>query len=183
MFIKAVVIDGDYTFNRVNQPVIRLYCKNIENDENIVLHVLGFEPYIYLGDCGLNIFELKELVEKTARGYIKRVDITKKFKPIGYQIEKSSMLRIVLFSPKVVPDLRKLLKESIKEVTDSQIYEADIPFINRYLVDYDINGMDIIEFDEKGKELQNYGLNCNKLYICNLGDVKVLKNEIISISY
>ena len=178
-----MVIDSDYNFNKMNEPVIRLYGKEVgENDgKDIVLHVTGFEPYIIVDDCGLDIFELKKKVEIVAKGYVKRVEIIKRFKPIGYQIEKSNMLRLVLFSPKVVQDLRKLLKEGIEELTDKNFFEADIVFKNRFLVNMDINGMDVISFI--GSKIPNYGLNCNNLYICRKEDIKVLKDEIVVIDY
>lgn len=184
--MKLIVIDADYTYNKTNEPVIRLYGKvtDGENDgKDVVLHVVGIEPYIYLGNCDMNIFELQKKVEEVGRGYLKRVEIVKRFKPIGYQIEKSDMLRLILFNPKIVPDLRKMLKENIKEVTDSQLYEADIPFANRGIVDKDINGMDVIEFDERDKKFNNYGIGCNNLYICELDNIRVLKDEISKIEY
>lgn len=181
--MKIIVIDGDYTFNRLNQPVVRLFGKNVENNEDIVLHIIGFKPYFYIDNCGLNIFELQKWVEKIAKGYIESCEIIKKFKPVGYQIEKSNMLKLTLFNPKNVPELRTLLKKNISELTDSRIYEADIVFINRFLVDNEINGMDVIQFDEKGKELENYGLQCNRLFICTAKDIHVLRNEIINIEY
>lgn len=181
---KMIVIDADYNFDRFNNPVIRLYGKEVggENDEkDTVLHVTGFEPYIIIDDCNMNIFELKKRIEIVAKGYVKRVEIIKRFKPIGYQIEKSNMLQLVLFSPKVVQDLRKILKEGIEELTDSHLYEADIVFKNRFLVNYDINGMDVIEFF--GKRIPNYGMNCSNLWICRKEDIKVLKEEIVVIDY
>ncbi len=180
--IKLLVIDCDYTFNRINQPVIRLFGKNVNDGEDVILHVTGFKPYIYLGDCGMDIFELKKIVEEKFRSYIEEVQIVKKFKSIGYQIEKSNFLRLVLYSPKVVRDLRVMLKESIEEITDASFYEADIKFNNRYMIDYGIDGMSVVEFNDNGNELDNYGLNCSKLYIVSKDSVKVL-NENIMIEY
>lgn len=181
-----MLIDADYIMDRYNNPVIRLYCKGIDdkrNGEDVVLHVNGFSPYIYVGDCGLDIFDLQKIVENVGKGYIKRCDIVKKFLPIGYQLEKSNFLKLTLFSPKVVRDLRQILKEKIKEMSDAQFFEADIPFHNRFLVDSGINGMDIIEFNHVGKELKNYGLNCNDLYIIDKSEIRVLKEELVKIEY
>ena len=183
--MKFIVLDCDYNFNKLNEPVVRLYGKTLDDtkNEDIVLHVLGIEPYIYLGNCGLKIFELQKQIEVVAKGFIKRIEIVQRFLPIGYQIEKSNILRIVLFNPKVVPDLRKLLKEKIPEVSDTYFYEADVPFKNRAMIDMGIDGTDVIYFNEKGKELQNYGVNCNKLFICDKSEIKVLKDEMVKIEY
>lgn len=187
--IEFIFLDADYTYNRMNEPVVRLYgiitSENHEKkDEDIIVHVIGFEPYIYIGDCGLDIFILQKMIENVTKGYLKRIDIVKKFKPIGYQIEKSNMLKLVLYNPKVVPELRELLKDRINEITDSQLYEADIPYATtRFPTDKDINGMDIVQFDERGKELSNYGLGCNNLYICGVDDISAVKSKLVDIDY
>lgn len=179
--MKLLVVDCDYTYDRNNNPVIRLYGKNIDNDENIVLHVLGFEPYIYISSGEFNIFELEKKVNELLKGYIKRIEVVKRFKPLGYQNEKTNMLKVVLFNPRTVPDVRRIAKEKIPEITDSVIYEADILFRDRYCIDNGINGMSVIWFE--GKNLENYGVGCNILYICELKDVVVMKDEKILIEY
>ncbi len=179
-----MVIDADYNFTRDNSPIIRLYGKEVggvDEGKDIVLHVTGFEPYIILGDCGLDIIELKKTVEVVAKGYVKRVEIIKRFKPVGYQINKSDMLKLVLFSPKVVRELREILKNGIPELADNYLYEADIVFKNRFMINYDINGMDVIEFF--GYSIPNYGMNCSNLWICKKEDIKVLKDELVVIDY
>lgn len=179
-----LVVDCDYNFNKLNDPVIRIFGKIVgreDEGEDAVLHVLGMEPYFYIDDCNVDIFELKKLIENVLKGYAKRIDIVKRFKPVGYQIEKSNMLKIVLFNPKTTPAVREMLKEKISEVTNSNLYEADIPFRNRYMIDAEINGMDVIEFPEN--KIPNYGINCNRLFICNKDAIKVLKEELVNIEY
>jgi DNA polymerase elongation subunit (family B) len=187
--MKMVVIDADYTYNKKAEPVIRLYGKLYEediNDENVCLHVWGFEPYIYVGynrnDLDYewkNIIELKEIVEKVLKGYVKEVKVVKRYEPIGYQEEKTDFLKLILFNPRTVPDVRKILNEKL-DISNDYIYEADILFKDRFLIDTGINCMDIIEFN--GKKLKNYGLGCNNLYICNVNSIKVC-NEDIKVDY
>ncbi len=184
--MKLMLIDADYKFNRNNEAVIRLYGKIVgggDEGKSVALHVLGMEPYFYCDNSGVNIFELQKTVEKVLKGYVKRVVIVKRFKPIGYQVEKTSMLKITLFNPKTTPECRDMLKNNIPEITSSSLYEADIPYANRFMVDMDINGMDIIEFDEQGKELNNYGLNVQRLYIVDKSEIKILKDELVKIEY
>ena len=184
--MKMLVLDGDYVPNRNNDYVVRLYGKVFGGEDegkDTVLHVLGMEPYFYCDNAGLDIFDLQKKVEKVLKGYAKKVDITMKYRPIGYQIEKSPMLKITLFNPKTTPEARDLLKNNIPEITNASLYEADIVYVNRFLVDLDINGTDVIEFNEKGKELKNYGLNCINNYICHMNDIKILKDEIVKVEY
>ncbi len=184
--MKLMIFDADYTYNRNSEAVIRLYCKIVGgNDEgdNVVLHVLGMEPYFYVDNSGLDIFELQKKAENVLKGYAKKVEIVMKFRPIGYQINKTAMLKITLFNPKTTPEVREMLKNSIPEITNTSLYEADIVYVNRFMVDSDMNGMDIIMFDERGKELKNYGLNAQRLYIVDRSEIKVLKDEIVKIEY
>ncbi|MDD3474409.1 MAG: 3'-5' exonuclease [Candidatus Dojkabacteria bacterium] len=184
--MKMIVIDADYAYNRNSDAVVRLYGKivgGVDEGKDIVLHVLGMEPYFYCDNSGLDIFELQKIVEKVLKGYAKRVDVVMRYRPVGYQVEKTPMLKITLFNPKTTPECRDMLKNNINEITSASLYEADIVYVNRFMVDMDMNGMDVIEFNENGKELQNYGLNCDKLYIVDRGEIRVLKDEIVKIEY
>jgi DNA polymerase I len=153
-------------------------CENEGKD--VVLYVEKFEPYMYLDGCGYNINELLKIVESVAKGYIKRIETVFRYRPIGYQPVKSEMLKIVLFNPKTTPDVRAMLPEKIERVDDSKLYEADILFRDRFLTDMGISGMDVIEFS--GSKLENVGLECNKVYMCNKEDIKKV-NDSIKIEY
>lgn len=180
---KMIVFDADYTYNRQNEPVIRLYGKVVGGDDegnDIVLYVCGFEPYMYLDNCGYDINILLGMVEVVTKGYTKRIEKVFRFRPIGYQPVKSEMLRLVLFNPKTTPDVRAMLPEKIEGVTDDFIYEADIRFCDRFLVDMAILGMDVIEFD--ASSLENMGLGRSNIYICNIDNVRKV-HDMVKIEY
>ena len=90
------------------------------------------------------------------------------------------MLRLVLFNPKTTPDVRAMLPEKIEGVTDDFIYEADILFRDRFLVDMAISGMDVIEFD--ASSLENMGLGRSNIYICNIDNVRKV-HDMVKIEY
>ncbi len=170
--MKILVIDTDYISNRAGEPVIRLYGKKIgtaDEGKDVVLHAKGFEAYCY-ANVG---WSAKEEIEKALGAYVKRIELVKRYQPIGYQTDKSEMIKIVLHNPKNTPECRKILEEM-----DIQVMEADILFKNRFLNDTGITGMSIIFFDHTGKELKNYGLNCNELYLVDYKDIKLTKDEI-----
>ena len=170
-----ILIDSDYTFNMKNEPIIRMYGKEIDTDnDNIVLHIVGFYPYIYMGS-EIDIFQFQKIVKDVGNTYVKNVEIVKRYKPIGYQNEKSDFLKITLFSPKIVNEIKSLFKEKIEEIGDSNFYEADIKFTNRFMIDYNINCFDVVKFN--GLKLDNYGLMCDKLFICKVGDIRVDKGN------
>ncbi len=181
--MKMVVVDADYTYNKENEPVIRIYGKEVVGEKDLVLHVNGFEPYIYLDNCGFDIDELIVAIDRELKGYLKRIEKVYRFRPIGYQSVKIEMLRLVLFNPRITPEVRRLLVEKIEGVTDDRIYEADILFRDRYLVDMGIDGMTVIEFNETGCVLENYGLGCNNIYIVGIEDIRKCEGEMVKIEY
>lgn len=170
--MKVLVIDVDYEFNRAGEPVIRLFGRKTGGiEDEVVVHVKGFEPYFYC-EC----LSEKDILDNVGE-YVKRIEKVMKFKPIGYQVNKTEMLMVVLYNPRVTREVRIKLEE-----IGGLCYEADIYFKNRYMIDNGVNGMSIIEFNEIGKELAGYGLNCNELYIIEKEDIRVL-DEIVSIEY
>lgn len=175
--MKLLVIDTDYLSNRAGEPVIRLYGKKVgthDEGKDVILHAKGFEPYFYSNTNWL----AKEDIENALKQYIKRIELVKRYQPIGYQTEKSEMIKIVLFNPKSTPECRKIV-----ESMDIQVMEADVLFKNRFLIDTGISGMSVIEFDQIGKELAHYSnLNCHELYITNYKDIHVT-NDKVNIEY
>jgi len=166
--MKLLVIDADYLSNRAGEPVVRLYGKKVDtHDEgkDVILHAKGFEPYFYA-----NVeWSAKEDIENVLKTYIKRIELVKRYQPIGYQTEKSEMIKIVLFNPKSTPECRKII-----EAMDIQVMEADVLFKNRFLIDTGISGMSVVEFDHIGKELNHYSnLNCKELYIIDYKGIRV----------
>jgi len=173
--MKLLIIDVDYLMNKLGEVVIRLYGKKVNcSDEgaDVILHV-KFEPYFYANCDWSDLEEVKNAVKE----YAKRVETVKKYKPIGYQTEKSNMLKIVLYNPKDTPKCRELL-ESI----DIEVFEADVQFKNRFLIDTGISGMSVIEFNHIGTELKNYGLNCNNCFIVNYNEIRIT-NDKVNIEY
>lgn len=174
--MKVLVIDIDYTFNKNQEPVIRIYGKKVGGSvegEDVVLHVRNFEPYFYCSGEDISISEINEVLG----GYVKRVEVVKKYKPIGYQREKIDMFKIILKNPRVTPECRKMLVENMGDKI-SGIYEADVLFRNRYMIDRGIDGMSVVEFNHIGKELSNYGLNCNEMYIVGLDEIKMTDEKV-----
>lgn len=39
--------------------------------------------------------------------------------------------------------------------------------------------MKVIEFNEQGKGIDNYGLNCDKLYVCDKKDIRLIDENVI----
>lgn len=178
--VKMVVIDADYIYNRKNEPVIRLFGKDINDCMDVCLHVSGFDPYIYVGFDNEtmrwnNIFEMKKDLESVLKGYLKYILIVKRYLPIGYQTQKTDVLKLVLFNPKTVRDVRKILEDY--DIDVDNIYDADILFKDRFLADKKIYGMSVIS--AYCNEVKNYGIGVDKTYICGVNDVVPVESNIM----
>lgn len=113
-----MIYDCDYIGR--DHAIIRLFCKNgekhTEYDED-------FLPYIY--GIGATCQDLSKI-----QGIRKCTPVQKTFK--GHAVDA---IKITFFFPKDVPKFRDDLRDYCK------IYEHDIPFARRYLIDNDIYPM------------------------------------------
>jgi len=124
------ILDADYTYKE-GKPVVRLYGRD-ESGNSICCSVPDFEPYFYAKAEP----EMAEIIKKKFKEYVKRVEHVKRFEPIGYFKHPTDMLKIIVYDPKNVPVIRDEIKEIVEEV-----YETDILFRNRYLIDNGLGGM------------------------------------------
>jgi DNA polymerase I len=124
------ILDADYTYSD-GKPVVRLYGRDVSGN-SVCCSVPDFEPYFYAKalpeTSGILIEKFKE--------NIKKIEPVQRFEPIGYFKNKTSMLKITLFDPKGVPIIRNEVKNMVDDV-----YETDILFRNRYMVDNGLGGM------------------------------------------
>src|SRR3989338_4864913 len=117
--MQAQILDIDY-FNNGNKPVIRIFAKT-ENGGTICIFYDKFLPYFYAIPNELTHNRLKEIPE------IRCVEEDEKFEPLGYNPNKTKMLKITIGNPQDVPKVRELLTGYVKA-----IYEADILFKYRF---------------------------------------------------
>lgn len=126
----------------MEKAFIYLYGK-LENGESFLI-VKGFKPYFYIKT------DDRKKAEKLIKAEIEDID----FK--NFDDEKVS--KVILWNPKDVPGTKEVLqKENII------CYEADIRFVYRFLIDYDIKGgMEITGKYITGKE---YDQHVDRVYI------------------
>jgi DNA polymerase I len=66
------------------------------------------------------------------------VEKIERFEPIGYQVSPKKMLKITTHDPKEV----RILRENVREIEGIKaVYETDILFKNRFLIDMNLGGM------------------------------------------
>lgn len=133
MKIRFQLLDADYFLNG-NKPVIRMFGRTDEGKAVCILYD-RFQPYFYV-KCenphnlsGINAVNIEEVDKSLA---------------IGYNDQKTKLYKITITNPQDVPRMREQLINN-KLVED--IYEADILFKYRFMVDYGIYGMQWVEAD------------------------------------
>jgi DNA polymerase I len=134
------ILDADYDVVN-NNPIIRLFGRGADG-KSVCCFVPDFEPYFYLKASG-DLHAVSRLIKDTFE-QVKKVEIVEKFEPIGYQKTKTKMLRVTTHLPREVPEIRDeilKLQEVMRAESKWEIYETDILFRNRFLIDKDLGGM------------------------------------------
>lgn len=134
-------MDADYEVINDSNPVIRLFGRGADG-KSVCCFVPDFEPYFYLKASG-DLHAVARLIKDTF-AQVKKVEIVEKFEPIGYQKTKKEMLRVTTHLPRDVPEIRGdilKLQEVMRAEGKWEVYETDILFRNRFLIDKNLGGM------------------------------------------
>ncbi|NMB86403.1 MAG: DNA polymerase [Methanosaeta sp. PtaB.Bin018] len=134
------ILDANYAYDSnssFRDPLVQLFGRTPEG-KSVTCRVSGFRPYFYAGvDEGF--------LESAAEGLKTmglEVEEVERFEPIGYQVHPKRMLKVTTHDPKEVRSLR----ERVREVPGvSAVYETDILFKNRFLIDRNLGGMSWVE--------------------------------------
>ena len=128
------VFDVDYVAGKDKKAIIRLFGRR-EDGKSVCCFVPGFEPYFY-AELKPDV-DIKIIRDKILKDFIQvnEVEIVKKYRPFGYQVDKIEMLKIIVKKPMDVRDVRDGVN-SIKDIIG--VHETDILFKNRFLADCDI---------------------------------------------
>lgn len=135
------ILDADYEVVNDSSPVIRLFGRGADG-KSVCCLVPDFEPYFYLKASG-DLNTVAGLIKDTF-SQVKKVEIVEKFEPVGYQKSKKKMLKITTNLPRNVPEIRdEILKiqDVVKAGGKWEVYESDILFRNRFLIDSGLGGM------------------------------------------
>jgi DNA polymerase, archaea type len=135
------ILDADYEVVNGSGPVIRLFGRGAEG-KSVCCFVPGSEPYFYLKASG-DLHAVARLIKDTFE-QVKKVEIVEKFEPVGYQQARKKMLKVTTNLPRDVPEIRdEILKiqDVVKAEGKWEVYETDILFRNRFLIDNGLGGM------------------------------------------
>lgn len=120
-----IIYDCDY-HAMDDRTVVRLFC--LENGGTRIIYDDRHQPYLYaIPRVGDAVEQIQDLVKVSHEKVVQVRSVTQENKRVGEK--KQSVLKIHFRYPFDVPELR----DDIATVAD--IYEYDIPFIRRYLMD------------------------------------------------
>jgi len=140
MFVQ--LLDVDYIMNS-NKPIVRLFC-NTKEGKSVCLYYEGFYPYFYAkGDENKIKFVLREYKDE-----VRLIEKVKKFPSLGFHPKKDEFFKITISTPSKTSEIREKLQRA-----GIICYEADILFKYRFMVDFDIYGMDWL--DAKVQKVQS----------------------------
>lgn len=149
MAFQFQILDVDYVSTN-SRPHVRIFGKTPDG-KSITAFANNLLPYFYVLTKEGKEADLKELLKQNFNGLVAAAEEVKRFLPIGYSKEPVKMVKVILNNPAMVPKVRDDLGKSnvVKE-----IFEADILFKYRFMVDHDVYGM-------RWYEVEGNGLNTN----------------------
>jgi len=138
---KVQVIDCDYIIGSGNGPIIRIFGKDLEG-KSCCVYYKGFYPYFYVKTVDGKEKIVAEAIVEKFKGVVINISLEEKYLPIGFQKSPSKVLKVTVNRPAQVKDIR----DDIKRIDGvEEVYEADILFKYRFLIDHDIWGFSWIE--------------------------------------
>ena len=159
------ILDADYTYSD-GKPVVRLYGRD-ESGNSVCCSVPGFEPYFY-AKAGQ---EMAGILKEKFKEHIKSIEPVPRFEPVGYFRNPAAMLKIILYDPKGVP----IIRDDVRKMT-GEVYETDILFRNRYMVDNGLGGMGWAKAEPSAEQINSDVLSSLKITSGKVEPVELLKN-------
>jgi DNA polymerase I len=127
------ILDANYVRDGEGFPVVQLFGTTHEGRPTTV-KVSGFLPYFY---ARVDERRAEEAIEGI-RAMGLEAEVVERFRPVGYQEKPHRMLKVIAKDPKSV----RVFRESVLNVPGVlEVYETDVLFKNRFLIDQDLGGM------------------------------------------
>lgn len=133
------ILDANYSYDSQRNPLVQLFGSTPEG-KSVTCKVAGFRPYFY---AGVEDGALEDVADELREMGLE-VEAVDRFEPIGYQSSPKKMLKITAKDPKSVRTLRDPVRDlpGVKAV-----YETDILFRNRFMIDQGLGGMSWAKVD------------------------------------
>ena len=139
------ILDANYVYDPDGFPIVQLFGTT-PLGRPVTVQASGFRPYFY---ARIDEKRIDSAIEGV-RAMGLWAEAVERFRPVGYQRRPTKMLKVVAKDPKSVREFR----ESVLSVPGVlEVYETDVLFKNRFLIDLDLGGMRWTEVDaeEEGR--------------------------------
>lgn len=163
------LLDVDYV-QLENSPVVRLFGKTKEG-KTVCAFYEGFFPYFYVLPKKDEEEHLIEELEKQFSSDIKKIEKVKRFLPIGFQRSKTKIFKITLKNPSRTVVIREHLR---KQIFVEDIFEADILFKYRFIVDFGLYGMKWVKVE--GDPARTATVKCSAIRCKSIKPVEIMEN-------
>ncbi len=146
------ILDASYTTNYdTGTPTLHIWGVGGEHQT-----IYNYRPYFYI-ELNDHIKEDVALQLLRSHGF-KHVTPVKKFRPIGYQETPYPMYQIFTVSPR---EIREARDRASRIPNVFKIYEADIKYVNRALIDHGLGGFsDIGDTDDVTMKYMGFDIEC-----------------------
>ncbi len=141
-YVKRPVISGD---NELEQGVIRLVLRS---NGKVLFRYVEFDPYFYYD--GVFPKELEDVPQIKSIRKVARI--------LGNV--KKRIIKVVCYNPTDVPKLRSIFDKF------GRCYEADIPFVKRFMIDSGVSVFSVINYTNENKDYV-------KISSCSSSDFKL----------
>ncbi|MHA2335627.1 MAG: DNA polymerase domain-containing protein [Candidatus Hodarchaeales archaeon] len=155
--MEFLLLDADYKregSDYTGNPVIRLFGRKNGSRQKILVLIRDYHPYIYVH---LSKEELAKIVVKNENfeNWIVKIDSIKKFR--YFKGEKLDLWKITGRTPWNVPQIRNFFPFQV-------VFEADMPFIKRFLIDTGLKCFHLIKVDnfkDSGNNNNQHVIECS----------------------
>ncbi len=169
--MKVQILDVDYKLVN-SHPVVRLFGKT-EDGETVCVLDNNFRPYFYClpEDEEGSEDEIVELIDEEYGGAVEKIEEVKRYLPLSYDPDKKNLLKIILRNPRNVRKMREYLRDKgpVKE-----LYETDILYKYRYLIDHKSGGMHWVEVE--GNYVDTDVVDCKAIEAESVKPIDIKKN-------
>jgi len=138
------ILDANYVYDPDGFPIVQLFGTTPSGGP-VTVQASGFRPYFY---ARIDEKRIDSAIDGI-RAMGLSAEAVDRFRPVGYQRRPTKMLKVVAKDPKSVREFR----ESVLSVPGVlEVYETDVLFKNRFLIDRDLGGMRWTEVEAGNRE-------------------------------
>ncbi len=139
--IDFILLDADYSVSS-DQQTTNIHLWGRSENHRVEVVVTGFFPYFYVETSVESVHEIIEEEGEIIQSWI--IGIEECNKQTYFGAEQKILTKLTGRRPYQVPKIRSLF-----ELRGINVFEADIPFTKRFLIDRNLRGLQMLSVDGK----------------------------------